>query len=288
MEKKQPVDQLRQLLYAGKAFIAPGAYDALSARIVEDAGFPVVYATGAGIANTQLGLPDVGLLSYAEMLDQIRKIVRATNLPVIADADTGFGNPLNVIRTVNEYIEAGVAAIQIEDQVMPKRCGHFAGKDVIPREEAIMKIRAAVDAAAGRALIIARTDARAVHGLEEALARAEAFHEAGAEIIFVEAPRSIEEMRQIGACSGYQVANMVEGGLTPLISLEEAESMGFTILLQANCTMRAAAQGMKEILAHLREHGSTIDVLDRMISMDERNRLTQMDTIRTWESKYGG
>ena len=283
-----PVERLRQRLRTGQALIAPGAFDALSARVIEDAGFEVVYATGAGIANTQLGWPDVGLLTFAEMLDQIRKIVRATNLPVIADADTGFGNPLNVIRTVNEYIEAGVAAIQIEDQVMPKRCGHFAGKSVVPREEAILRIRAAVEAADGRAMIIARTDARAVHGLEEALARAEAFHAEGAEILFVEAPRTIDELRQVGALPGYQVANMVEGGLTPLVDLDEAQSMGFSILLQANCTMRAAVQGMKEVLAHLMEHGGTQGVLDRMISMQERNRLTRMDKIREWETRYGG
>src|SRR3954463_4191949 len=179
---------LRELLRNPEPVVAPGAYDAMSARLVEQAGFPAVYMTGFGASASLLGRPDVGLLSFGEMVDQARRLVQAVHVPVIADADDGYGNHLNVLRTVREYEAAGVAALHIEDQVAPKRCGHMAGKAVIPRGEMVEKVRAAVAARTGDLLLIARTDARAPHGLEEALARAQAYKDAGADMLFVEAP----------------------------------------------------------------------------------------------------
>src|ERR1022692_4114834 len=193
------IKELRQLLNGAGLIIAPGAYDALTARLIVDAGFPVVYATGAGISNSQLGLADVGLLTMTEMLEQTRKIVSAVTAPVIADIDTGYGNAVNLYRTVQEFVRAGVAAVQIEDQVIPKKCGHFAGKQILPFDESVLKIKAAIEArGCSNLVIIARTDAIAVEGFAEAMRRARAYHEVGADALFVEAPRTREELAEIG------------------------------------------------------------------------------------------
>ena len=201
--------------------VAPGAYDALSARLVEQAGFDAVYMTGFGTSASQLGRPDVGLLSGAEMVDQVRRLVEAVDRPVIADADTGYGNAINVIRTVRAYEQAGVAALHLEDQVMPKKCGHMSGKVVIPAEEMVGKIRAAVDARRDPELVlIARTDAAAVHGLDDAIARARAYAEAGADVLFVEAPTSEDAIARVASELGDVaplVFNWAEGGRTPPI-----------------------------------------------------------------------
>lgn len=197
-KRKNGPMQLRALLQNNEPILAPGAYDALSARLIETVGFPAVYMTGFGTAASRLGRPDVGLLTMSEMVDQAHRIVEAVERPVIADADTGYGNPINVIRTVQEYEQAGVAAIHLEDQVAPKKCGHMEGKQVIPTEEMVEKIRAAVAARTNDDfVIIARTDARAVEGLEAAINRAEHYRQAGADMLFVEAPQSKEEVRQI-------------------------------------------------------------------------------------------
>lgn len=278
---------LRQRLGGGGILIAPGAYNALVARQIEDAGFDACYATGAGIANTQLGLPDVGLLSFGEIVGQLRYICGATALPVIADADTGYGNPLNVHRTVIEFERAGAAAIQLEDQVDPKRCGHFEGKEVIPAEDMVQKIRAAVDARRDpQTVLIARTDARAGLGLEEGLRRARLYRDAGADATFVEAPRDESELRAIGALGFPQVANMVEGGKTPLYSAADLEAMGFRVVLFANAPMRAGLRATGELLEHLRRHGTTADVLDRIAPFSQRNAATRMDWVRELEERY--
>lgn len=287
--ERKPAGELRHILAQPGAVVVPGVFNALTARLAEQVGFPVIYATGAGIANSLLGLADAGLLTMKEMLEQVNCIVNAVAVPVIADADTGYGNALNVYRTVREFEKAGVAALQIEDQVMPKRCGHFTGKQVVPREEMVGKIKAALDARRDDLVIIARTDAREPLGLEEALERAEAYAEAGADVTFVEAPRSREELELIGKRLGQripQVVNLMEGGVTPLCELADLERMGFKIVLYANSALRAALQAMRNLLAHLRRHGSTTGVLDRLFTKEERDKLTALPRVRELERKY--
>src|SRR5579859_994074 len=244
--------RLRELLAGPEIVQAPGAYDALSARIVEAAGFPVVYMTGFGSSAGLLGRPDVGLLSAAEMVENAHRMAEAISVPLIADADTGYGNPLNVRRTVREYEAAGVAAIHIEDQVSPKKCGHMDRKRVIPVDEMAAKIRAAVEARRDPDfLIIARTDARAMEGLESALARAERYREAGADLLFVEAPQSVEEVEAVAARlrGAPLLYNWAEQGKTPPLSYDRLRGMGFqliifpiSLLLTATQAMRAAAE----------------------------------------------
>jgi 2-methylisocitrate lyase-like PEP mutase family enzyme len=279
---------LRQL-FAGEALIiAPGGYDGLTARLIELAGFPVVYATGAGISNSQLALADVGLVTMTEMLDQVRKITAAVEVPVICDIDTGYGNAVNLYRTIQEFIRAGAAAVQIEDQVIPKKCGHFEGKQLIPYDEAVLKIRAAVEARGTRDLvIIARTDAIAVAGFEEALRRARAYHEAGADALFVEAPRTIEELTEIGrAVPGVKVANMVEGGRTPIVPAADLRAMGFKMVIYANLVLRSSVKAIQASLAHLHAVGDSTGILDHMITMKERARVTRKDFLDDLEQRF--
>ncbi len=282
--------RLRQLLAEPGAVTIPGVYSALTARLAEQVGFPVLYATGAGIANNVLGLADVGLLSMKEVLDQVNYIVNAVGVPVIADADTGYGNALNVFRTVKEFEKAGVAAIQIEDQVMPKRCGHFAGKQVVSVQEMLGRVRAAVDARADSNLvIIARTDARAPLGIQEAIERAEMYIEAGADMTFVEAPRTREELELVGSRLGGrvpQLVNLMEGGATPLYELAELERMGFKLVLYANSALRAGLAAMRDVLTHLRKNGSNIGIQDRLLSKGERDSLTGLPWINEFQEKY--
>lgn len=269
--------QLRRRLQSRQILIVPGATDALTARLVEDAGFPVVYATGAGIANTQFGFPDLGLLSMAEVSQHVRRMCDSVGIPVIADADTGYGNVLAVRRTVREFEHAGVAAIQLEDQVDPKRCGHFAGKAVIPLPEMVSKIRIAVATRDDPDLIIiARTDARAIEGIDRAIERAQAYEKAGADVMFVEAPETVEEMRRVPQSVRVPcLINLVEDGRTPLLPVAELEAMGYRIALYANMLMRSSVWAGQQALRALRETGTTSDLRNRMITMTERNRLTQ-------------
>ncbi len=280
--------RLRELLKGPEIVIAPGAYDGLTARLIELEGFPVVYATGAGISNSQYGLADMGLTSMAEILSQVYKMVGAVSIPVVADADTGYGNALNIFRTVREFMRAGVAAVQIEDQVSPKRCGHFSGKEVIPTKEAVLKIQAAVEARGDSNLvIIARTDAIAVHGLSDAVERARAYVEAGADAIFAEAPLSREELAEVARLvPGPKVANMVEGGRTPLVPAAELREMGYSMVIYANCVLRSAILAAQETLRHLHQQGHTIGILGRMVTMEERNRVTQKAWLDDLERRY--
>lgn len=271
------------------SFILPGAYDAMSAKLIEETGFKAIYATGAGISNAQLGWADVGLTSLKEVVDIVARMADVTNIPIVVDGDTGFGNAINVIRTVKEFERAGVAAIQMEDQVSPKKCGHFNGKEVISKEEMVGKIKAALDARKDENLaIIARTDAIAVNGVEDAIDRAFAYYEAGADIIFVEAPNTIEQLRQItSSLKGIpQVINLVEGGKTPLISLKEAEEIGFKIMLCANTALRSAIKGITESLRILKEEGSQENLLHLICTWEERQSLFKLDQIKDWEKKY--
>ena len=279
---------LRQLLAHDDLIIAPGAYDGLTARLVELAGFPVVYATGAGISNSQLALADVGLATMTEVLDQVRKMTGAVSIPLIADIDTGYGNGVNLYRTIQEFIRAGAAAVQLEDQVIPKKCGHFEGKQLIPVGEAVMKIRAAVEARGDHDLVlIARTDAIAVAGLAEALRRAHAYHEAGADVLFVEAPRTRDELVEIGrVLPGVKLANMVEGGSTPIIPAADLKAMGFNIALYANLILRSSIRAIQTSLQHLRTAGDSQAILDSLVTMQERGRVTRKDVLDDLERRF--
>ena len=251
-----PPHWLRELLAEPGLIVMPCCFDAHSAKLIARAGFPLTFMSGFAVSAARLGLPDTGLISYGEMLDQGRNICAAVQIPVIGDGDTGYGNVLNVKRTVAGYAAAGFAAVMIEDQVAPKRCGHTRGKRVVERGEAQSRIRAAVDAREEGAdiLILARTDARATLGLDEALARARAFEALGADIIFVEAPRSIDEMRAIAeATARPNLANMVEQGDTPVLSPDRLEALGFKIAAYPLTLLSAATQAMEEALAALKD-----------------------------------
>jgi len=238
--------------------VAPGAYDALSARLAEQAGFGAVYMTGFGASASLLGRPDIGLLSFGEMVDHARRLVQAVGVPMIADADDGYGNPLNVLRTVREYEAAGVAALHIEDQVAPKRCGHMAGKDVIAASEMVEKVRAAVEARTGDLVIIARTDARAVEGLDAALERARRYREAGADVLFVEAPEDERELAAVAEAfpDTPLVFNWVDGGATPPLGLDRIRELGFSLVIFPLTALFAATQAVQAALARMRERGT--------------------------------
>lgn len=259
----------------GGPLILPGAPDALSARLIEALGFEAVYITGAGVTNARLGMPDLGLITLAELADTVEAVRAAVTIPLVVDADTGFGGPLNVRRAVQMLERRGANAIQLEDQVFPKRCGHFAGKEVIPAAEMVAKLHAALDARAGDSLlIIARTDARQMLGLEAALERALLYREAGADVIFIEAPRSRDELAEIGRrLDGPLLVNVVEGGETPQLPAEELGTLGFSIVLYANAALRGAVHGMQVVLEHLRRTGSTLGVLEQMTGWEERQQL---------------
>ena len=279
---------LRGLLAAKEILVAPGAHDVLTAKIIEKTGFQAVYMTGYGQAASHLGTADVGLLTMSEMLARANNFASAVEVPVIADGDTGFGNAINVMRTVRQYEMAGVAAIQLEDQVAPKKCGHMTGRQVIPMEEMVGKIRAAVEARQNPDfVIIARTDARTIHGIEEAIHRAKAYEEAGADIIFVESPESVEEMKRI--TSGFNVpvlANMVEGGRTPLLSAQELEKLGYDLVIFPTASTYMVAQAMKNLMEELMKTGTTENLIPEMIPFPEFNELIGLAEIRKLEAKF--
>jgi 2-methylisocitrate lyase-like PEP mutase family enzyme len=279
--------RLRDLLAGPSLIVAPGAYDGLSARLIEQAGFEVAYMTGSGAANSLLGQPDLGLTTLTEMAGQAARICSAISLPVVADADTGYGGPLNVRRTVQEYERAGVAGLHIEDQTFPKRCGHFAGKTVVPVDEMVARLRAAVAARTDPDLvIIARSDAAAVEGIAAALERGHAYLEAGADALFIEAPGSVDDLRRIGRAFDVPlIANMVEGGATPLVPAAELAGMGFRLVLYAGALLRSAALAMQQTLAHLHATGSTLGIEERLISFEERNRITDLDGVLAWADR---
>lgn len=279
----------RAVCEARQALVVPGAGNALTARVIEDAGFEAVYVTGAGIANTYLGVPDLGLLTQTELAQTTAAIAEITRKPLIVDIDTGFGNALNAQRTVRMLERAGAFALQIEDQVFPKKCGHFEGKGVIPLGEAVSKIKAALDAREDpNLMIIARTDARSVEGFGAALDRAAAFAEAGADMTFVEAPSDPDELRMITARLAVpQVANMVVGGKTPLTSQAELAEMGYGIVLYANTALQAAMRAMSEVLGALRRDGDVSAVIDRLADFEERQRLVAKAEYDAADKRYG-
>lgn len=268
IQKKQipsAADRLRQLLKNPEFITMAACYDAMSAKLVESAGFAATFMSGFGVAATRLGLPDTGLISYGELLDQGRNICRAVAIPVLGDGDTGFGNEMNVRRTVQGYYHAGFACAMIEDQVMPKRCGHTAGKAVVERKEALRRIKAAVDAREEGAdiLIMARTDARATLGLEEAIERCRAFVDAGSDITFLEAPQSEAEMRAYcQSVTGYKMANLIENGKTPLLPIRTLEEMGYKIAVYALTLLNASISSMQQALACLKRGEAVPGLMD--------------------------
>jgi 2-methylisocitrate lyase-like PEP mutase family enzyme len=266
---------LKNAIFERRALVVPGAANALTARVIEDLGFEAIYLTGAGLANTEFGVPDIGLVTLTELARVTSAITGATTLPLIVDADTGFGNAINVAHTVRTLEAAGAAAIQIEDQSFPKRCGHFSGKELIRAEEMVGKVRAAVDARrSSECLIIARTDARAVEGLEAAISRAERYAEAGADVTFVEAPESAAELAEIPRRIRVpQVANMVIGGKTPLATRDALGAMGYGLVLYANAALQASVLAMQEVLGALHRDGGLTAVSSRLASFAERQRL---------------
>lgn len=279
--------KLRQLIEDKTLLVVPGAYDALSAKIIEQTGFGAVYMTGYGQAASYLGQPDVGLLTMTEMANRAACISAAVGIPTICDADTGFGNVLNVIRTVREYEKAGAAAIQLEDQTMPKRCGHMSGKTVVPMEEMVGKIKAAVRARTDpEFMIMARTDARMIYGIEEAVKRGKAYAEAGADIIFVESPTTIEEMKHItSSIKAPTLANMVEGGSTPLLSADELEKIGYSLAIFPISTACVAAQAVKDCLLTLKAKGTTKSMFEKdVIGWSQFNDIVGLPTVKAVES----
>jgi len=264
-----PARKLRDLLERPGLLEVPGVYDGLSARIVERAGFPAAYVTGFGAAASRLGLPDTGLISFKEMADHVAALADAVAIPLLADADTGYGNPLNVHRTTRAYARAGAAAIQIEDQAWPKRCGHTAGKEVLPVAEAVAKIRAAADARAERDIVvIARTDARAVLGFEAALERCQAFADAGADVVFLEAPESRAELeRTAEVIDAPLMVNLLEGGKTPLLPRADLEALGYKLAIYPLTLLYVAAHA-------LREHAADFRAWDGPLSFQELRELT--------------
>lgn len=276
---------LRRRIDAPAPLLVPGVADALTARLVEDIGFEAIYISGAAIANTALGMPDIGLVSLDQLSARVANIREAVEKPLIVDADTGFGAEVGVWRTVRTLERSGANAIQLEDQVSPKRCGHFQGKKVITQAEMVSKIHAALDARRDPDLVvIARTDAIAPLGFAEALDRAMRYRDAGADVIFVEAPRTRQELATVGSSvPGPKLVNMVEGGMTPILPADELASFGFSIILYANSALRAALYGMRSVLEHLRNEGSTLGILDRIVTWDERQNLVRKPEFDAFE-----
>ncbi len=280
-----PADQLRELLKQPGLLIMPGCYDAMSAKLVQAANFEVVFMSGFCVSGARLAMPDTGLISYHEMVDQGRNICNAVSIPVIGDGDTGFGNALNVKRTVQGYANAGFACIMIEDQVAPKRCGHTRGKVVVPREQALMRLQAAVDARDEGAdiLIMARTDARATDGLEEGIARARAFTELGADITFLEAPISEEEMLEYcRSVPGPKMANLIEDGRTPLLPPAKLEAIGYKIAVYPLTLFNTSIRAMQQSLYSLK-HGNTPE---RLLSFDQLKDTVGFNTYYAGEERY--
>ena len=285
----QRTKSLKKLLQAKEILVAPGAYDVFSAKMIEKIGFKTVYMTGYGTSASILGKPDVGLLSMTEMAKRAGDIAKAVKVPVIADADTGYGNPLNVRRTVMEYERVGVAGIQLEDQVFPKKCGHMMGRKVIPKEEMVQKIKAASDIREDKDfVIIARTDARTNYGLDEAISRGKAYQDAGADLIFIESPENIEEMQKINSefSNIPTLANMVEGGRSPNLSINELEKLGFSIVIFSTGPLYSATKGVKDYLSELKTKGTTTAKINDMISFKEFNDLIGLKEYLDLEKKY--
>jgi 2-methylisocitrate lyase-like PEP mutase family enzyme len=284
---QEHIDTLRTTISAKSGVLLPGAANALTARIIADLGFEALYLTGAGLTNMHLGLPDLGFMDLSQLVEHTMAIRGVVSLPIIVDADTGFGNALNVGHTVAMLERAGASAIQIEDQAMPKRCGHFDGQELIPAAEMVNKVKAAVDARRDGVLIIARTDARMAEGFDSAIERASRYIEAGADMTFVEAPQTVEELRKIPKLlSVPQMLNMVVGGKTPITDRGAAAEMGFNLVLYANVALQGAIKGMQAALTTLRERGSLEEAEGVVATFKERQRLVDKPRFDELSSRY--
>jgi 2-methylisocitrate lyase-like PEP mutase family enzyme len=281
--------RFRHQIAARRAVLVPGAANALAALVIADLGFEAVYLSGAGLTNTLLGLPDLGFVSLPELAQHTTAIRDAVDIPIVVDADTGFGNALNVRHAIRVLERAGASAIQLEDQVSPKRCGHFTGKDVVPAGEMVSKIKAAADARIDQdVVIIARTDARAVEGFQAAVDRASAYAEAGADMLFIEAPESLDEITALPrAVAAPQLINIVVGGRTPALPQAELATMGFSLVLYANTALQGAVFGMQQALRQLKTAGF-VDESAPVASFKERQRLVRKPLFDDLERRYAG
>lgn len=280
--------RLKELLHAKEIVVAPGAHDVMTAKIIEKVGFDMAYMTGYGTAASTLGKPDIGLLCMSEMLDRARKLATATNIPIVADGDTGFGNAVTLMRTIEDFEDAGVAGIQLEDQVAPKRCGHMAGRKVVSMEEMIGKIEAAIAARKDPDfVIIARTDSRTSLGIDEAIKRALAYEKAGADAIFVESIESIEEMELVNrVIKAPTIANIVEGGRTPQLTDKELEELGFNLVIHPVASTYVIAKTIFDLMHALKRDGSTKAFADKMITFNEFNELIGLSEFSKLEDLY--
>lgn len=285
----KPTRRLRELLRRDQALLAAGAFSPIPAKLAERAGFEAVYMPGGGTALDRLGVADLGLITRTEMLDNATAIAQSVSVPVIADADTGFGNQLNVQRTVREFERAGVAAIHIEDQEFPKKCGQFDGKTLIPMEEAVQKIRAAVDAKTDPDfMVIARCDALGVGGMEEAVRRGKAYLDAGADMLFIEAPRSMEEITEIPRrLPAAHMFNMTASGKTPVLSIDDVTRLGYRLMIMPNFTALAAIKAMAEVLAEMKRTGTVAGILDRCATFKEFTSLGGLPELQEIEKRFG-
>lgn len=282
------MSRVKEALDRQGTLVMPGVYDALSARIAERTGFDVIFTTGYGISATFLGEPDFGILTQTEMLNTIYRICGAVRTPVIVDSDTGYGNAVNVVRTVNELMRAGAAGMFLEDQVWPKRCGHMRGKQVVPLDEYLKKLNAAAAARAdGDLFIVARTDARQALGLEEAIRRGLAFKENGADAVFIEAPETREEMREIARnIPGPLVANMIERGVTPLMTPAELRELGFALIVWPVGPLYSAAMALQKYYSNLREKGTAKDLMDGLLPFDDFHDIVGLEEKYALDEKY--
>lgn len=277
-----------QLEDKNRIIVLPGVFDALSARIAEQVGFQAMFQTGYGSSAALLGMPDFGFMNAGETVDNARRIIRAVKAPVLVDADTGYGNPLNVWRLVQDLESLGAAGIFLEDQIWPKRCGHMVGKDVIPKDEYLPKLRAAVEARKSRDfIIVARTDARAPIGLDEAIARGKAYRKAGADVVFVEAPRSVEELKKVAdEIDAPLVANMIEDGVTPTMPAQELLKLGYRIAVFPLSALYSATYAMREVLTELKKTGATRQTRKMMVTFKDFNRFVDLDRYMSLEKRY--
>ena len=284
-----PTTRIGRILDDVGSIAFPGVYDTLSARIAERVGFPLAFVSGYSVAATAIGEPDMGLLTQTEMVERARQICTSVAIPIIVDADTGYGNPLNVYRTINQLIAGGAAGCFLEDQVWPKKCGHMRGKQVIPREDYLHKIRAAVEARQDRDFfIVARTDALAVEGIDEAVARVEAARAAGADASFIEAPESKERLAEIGRRSpAPNVANMIEGGKTPVLAKEQLARLGFHLILYPLAGLFAAARSIEAMYQKLRADGTTSGAEQRLMAFEEFNDLIGVEAKYAQAQRFG-
>ena len=283
------MESIRKLLKdKSKPLVIPGVYDAIGAKIVEKVGFEAMFQTGYGTSATLLGMPDYGFIGSTETIDNARRICHAVSIPVIVDADTGYGNALSVHKLVNELETAGASGIFLEDQKWPKRCGHMQGKEVIPKDEYAEKLQAAIDARSNKDfIIVARTDARAIEGLDNAIERGLYYKNIGADVIFIEAPKNIQEMSRIGnAIDAPLVANMIEGGTTPISSVSKLHKMGFKIILYPLSVLFSNTYSSLQILRELKRSGSTVKLKKNMVNFDQFNEIVELSKYKKLEKQY--